>query len=127
MTEHNEDPSNHGKSQVLSQKSQVLSQDTVRSLPIAMMPPIAGHKASAIDGFQQRLVDLVNSDFEMKADDKDYKLSHDQLIKVCKILLHKSNNVVLRLYEQKRTMDEEIQGQFVRQDDKTRSGLEEVG
>ena len=38
-----------------------------------------------------RLNDLVNSDFEMSANDKDYKLNHDQLIKVCKILLHKIN------------------------------------
>ena len=38
-----------------------------------------------------RLDDLVNSDFEMSANDKDYKLNHDQLIKVCKILLHKIN------------------------------------
>ena len=39
----------------------------------------------------QRLTDLVTSDFEMSANDKDYKLGHDQLIKVCKILLHKIN------------------------------------
>ena len=38
-----------------------------------------------------KLSDLVNSDFEMSANDKDYKLNHDQLIKICKILLHKIN------------------------------------
>lgn len=28
----------------------------------------------------------------MAADDKDYRLGHDQLIKVCKILLHFHNS-----------------------------------
>ena len=37
------------------------------------------------------LSDLIHSDFDMSASDKDYKLSPDQLIKVCKILLHKIN------------------------------------
>lgn len=38
-----------------------------------------------------KLHDLVTADFEMSANDKDYKLGHDQVIKVCKILLHKIN------------------------------------
>jgi len=42
----------------------------------------------------------VNSDFDMSANDKDYKLGHEQVIKVCKILLHKIN------YNNKRNMQE---------------------
>ena len=38
-----------------------------------------------------RLASLVTSDFEMGDDDIDYQLTHQQLIKVCKILLHKVN------------------------------------
>ena len=38
-----------------------------------------------------KLHDLVTADFEMSANDKDYKLGHEQVIKVCKILLHKIN------------------------------------
>lgn len=38
-----------------------------------------------------RLAALVTSDFEMKEDDVDYQITHQQLIKVCKILLHKVN------------------------------------
>lgn len=38
-----------------------------------------------------RLTDLVNSDFRMPVTDKDFELSHEQVIKVCKILLYKFN------------------------------------
>ena len=37
------------------------------------------------------LAELLASDFEMPTTDKDFKLSHEQLIKVVKILLHKMN------------------------------------
>lgn len=37
------------------------------------------------------MADLVNSDFEMHVNDPDYRLNHDELIKICKILLHKIN------------------------------------
>jgi hypothetical protein len=33
----------------------------------------------------------VNSDFEMHINDPDYALTHDDVIKVCKIFLHKIN------------------------------------
>lgn len=38
-----------------------------------------------------QLTDLINGDFHMPGSDKDYKLGHEQVIKVCKILLHKMN------------------------------------
>lgn len=38
-----------------------------------------------------KLEELLASDFEMPTTDKDFKLSHEQLIKVVKILLHKMN------------------------------------
>lgn len=38
-----------------------------------------------------QLTDLINGDFHMPGSDKDYKLGHEQLVKVCKILLHKMN------------------------------------
>lgn len=70
-----------------------------------------------------RLVDLVNSDFQMSAQDKDYRLTHEQLVKVCKILLHKFNfnnrkigeeTIVLRseLEEQSRLLDSHIRSQM---------------
>lgn len=43
------------------------------------------------DVFYYNLKDLIKSDFDMPAKDKDFKLSHEQLIKACKILLHKIN------------------------------------
>ena len=36
---------------------------------------------------------LIKSDFEMGARDKDFKLTHEQLIKATKILLYKMNLV----------------------------------
>jgi hypothetical protein len=37
------------------------------------------------------LNELVKSDFEMPVSDKDFRLSHEQLIKAVKILLYKIN------------------------------------
>ena len=42
-------------------------------------------------GAAYKLQDLVNSDFEMHINDPDYALNHDEVIKICKILLHKIN------------------------------------
>jgi len=38
-----------------------------------------------------RLCDLVQSDFKMQETDKDFALSHEQLIKCVKIILYKMN------------------------------------
>lgn len=38
-----------------------------------------------------KLQDLISSDFYMSTDDKDYRLDLEQIVKVCKILLHKLN------------------------------------
>ena len=43
-----------------------------------------------------RLIDILNSGFNMASNDKDYRLSHEQLIKVCKVLLHKVNCVDIK-------------------------------
>ena len=37
------------------------------------------------------LTELVNSDFRMSTKDKDFELSHEMLIKACKILLYRFN------------------------------------
>ena len=38
-----------------------------------------------------QLRELIQADFNMEGDDPDFTIRHDELIKVCKILLHKSN------------------------------------
>ena len=38
-----------------------------------------------------RLTDLIEASFKLPADDKDFDLTHEQLIKCCKILLFKFN------------------------------------
>lgn len=56
------------------------------------------------DTYHYNLKDLIRSDFEMAAKDKDFKLSHEQLIKACKILLHKVNFQAKRAqYEQEKS------------------------
>ena len=37
------------------------------------------------------LFDLCNSDFMMSASDKDFELTHEQLLKCVKIILYKQN------------------------------------
>ena len=55
--------------------------------------------------YHYNLKDLIRSDFDMPAKDKDFKLSHEQLIKACKILLHKIN------FQTKRTLYENEQSE----------------
>ena len=38
-----------------------------------------------------RLTDLIGAEFKLPVNDKDFELGHEQLIKVCKILLYKLN------------------------------------
>ena len=38
-----------------------------------------------------KLVDILNSNLDLNADDIDYKLNHQQIIKVMKIFLHMLN------------------------------------
>lgn len=45
----------------------------------------------------QKLIDLVNSTFEIDNNDKDLKLSHEQLIMCVKILLHLVNSTQTRI------------------------------
>ena len=47
--------------------------------------------AAVTDENTFRLIDLINSDFKMAVNDKDFELSHEQIVKVCKILLYKFN------------------------------------
>lgn len=78
------------------------------------------------EGKVQRLVDLANSDFEMATNDKDYKLNHEQLIKVCKILLHISNNTNTKLNNSRHTIQEDMAQMFKQKDESVRSQMEEV-
>ena len=48
------------------------------------------------DSDTYHLIELVNSDFGMSTIDKDFMLSHEQMIKVCKVLLYKINMLVKR-------------------------------
>ena len=46
------------------------------------------------DSDTYHLIELVESDFGMSTIDKDFMLSHEQMIKVCKVLLYKINMLV---------------------------------
>ena len=47
----------------------------------------------------QNLTELIDAEFNNKANDKDNSLEFPQLVKVCKILLHKINYNARRLTE----------------------------
>ena len=69
--------------------------DSAKGLPgvSKMNPAMSEAQLPAVvnDENVYRLTDLVNSDFRMPVTDKDFELSHEQVIKVCKILLYKFN------------------------------------
>ena len=46
------------------------------------------------DSNTYHLVELVNSDFGMTTVDKDFMLTHEQMIKVCKVMLYKINLIL---------------------------------
>ena len=73
-----------------------------------------------------KLIDLVKSDFAMPQTDPDWKLSHEQMIKVCKLLLHMVNNTNIRIIEQKADPKREIDDIFEMKDGSVRSQLEEI-
>ena len=72
------------------------------------------------------LRDLVNSDFDMSPNDEDYKLGHDHLVKVCKILLHKINFNNLRNAQERELMLNKAMKNQESIEQSTRSSMEEV-
>jgi len=102
--------------------------DSTSNINFMQKPPAnAGDLPSVVsDDSAYRLVDLVNSDFKMPETDKDFELSHEQVIKVCKILLYKLNlNSKKNAYERGElaSMINDRVGQI---EDLTKSSLEEV-
>ena len=68
----------------------------------------------------------MNSDFEMSANDKDYKLGHEQMIKVCKILLHKINYNNKRKGQERDLLMQQMVEQVKNYEHSTKSSMEEV-
>ena len=79
-----------------------------------------------LDDFVYRLTDLVNSDFKMPETDKDYELSHAQLIKICKILLYKLNLVSKKNAYEREELANMINDRVTSIENLTKSSLEEV-
>ena len=73
-----------------------------------------------------RLTDLVNSDFEMSANDRDYKLDQEQIVKVCKILLHKINHNWNKNGQEYSHLHQAIQDDIEASERSVRSSMEEV-
>ena len=73
-----------------------------------------------------RLVDLVNSDFVMSTKDTDYKLNQDQLIKVCKILLHKINHNNLKQDQEREILQTSLLQNCKATEVACKSSMEEV-
>ena len=79
-----------------------------------------------LDDFVYRLTDLINSDFKMPETDKDYELSHPQLIKICKILLYKLNLVSKKSMYEREELANMINDRVTSIENLTKSSLEEV-
>jgi uncharacterized protein YpuA (DUF1002 family) len=77
-------------------------------------------------GTVYKLADLVNSDFEMQVNDPDYRLNHDELIKVCKVLLHKINFNSKRINLSMEVVSRRTAEQVAGTEESMRSQTEEV-
>lgn len=73
-----------------------------------------------------RLTDLVNSDFRMPVTDKDFELSHEQVIKVCKILLYKFNLAAKKNTYERQELAAMINERISQIESLTKTSLEEV-
>ena len=73
-----------------------------------------------------QLTDLVNGDFDMPDTDLDYRLTDEQLIKVCKILLHKINYNQRRNQQDYQLVLSQMKGDLQQYEAAMRSSVEEV-
>ena len=73
-----------------------------------------------------RLTDLVNSDFRMPVTDKDFELSHEQIIKVCKIILYKFNLASKKNAYERHELTTMINDRISQIEALTKTSLEEV-
>lgn len=72
------------------------------------------------------LKELIQADFNMEGDDPDFAIRHDELIKVCKILLHKFNYIIIRNSQDQEYNIGELNQVLQTSDNKFKSLLEEV-
>lgn len=72
------------------------------------------------------MVDLVNSDFEMAPNDPDYRLNHDEIVKICKVLLHKINFNTKRINMSMEVAAKRTAEQVAGTEESMRSQTEEV-
>ena len=81
------------RKRVAKEKDKINSQDRSRSQSNESVK--SGNASSLVvnDNDITSLKALIKSDFEMAAKDKDFKLTHEQLIKAVKIILYKMNLV----------------------------------
>ncbi len=73
-----------------------------------------------------RLTDLVNSDFKMPVTDKDFELTHEQIIKVCKIILFKFNMASKKNQYERQELAAMINDRINSIETLTKTSLEEV-
>jgi len=73
-----------------------------------------------------RLTDLVNSDFIMPVTDKDFELTPEQIIKVCKIILYKFNLASKKSAYERQELATMINDRISQIEALTRTSLEEV-
>ena len=72
------------------------------------------------------LSDLCKSDFQMPATDPDFKLSHEQLIKVCKILLFRNNLQTKKTMYERKSLAKAIEERIAYVENASRSQVRQV-
>ena len=73
-----------------------------------------------------RLMDLINAEFRLPVNDKDFNLTHEQLIKCCKILLYKLNLLSKKSVYERTELTAMINERVDMIEKVTKSSLEEV-
>lgn len=72
------------------------------------------------------MTELVDAEFADPTNDKDYNFDKDQIIKVCKILLHKINYNARRVNESEVSLRQHFMDNLAASERTVKSSMEEV-
>ena len=104
-----------------------VNQGSAHGLPQGSGPMSNANLPSIVsDENVYRLTDLINSDFKMPVTDKDFELSHEQIIKVCKIILYKFNLASKKNAYERHELASMINDRISQIEALTKTSLEEV-
>ena len=107
--------------------SHQINKSSASALPVNLNPTKMKNVPKIVeDENSYRLMDLIHADFKLPCNDRDFDLTHEQLIKCCKILLYKFNLYVKKGYYERDEMTKMINDRVDVIEQKTKSSLEEI-